>query len=837
MKKDKLASADAAKLRRRAEARLRTAAAKGGPVRKEAETQRIVHELQVHQIELAMQNEELRRSRAEVETGLERYTKLYDFAPVSYLTLGRDGTIIQVNLTGARLLGVERARLKGRHFKFFVCESDRSGFQAFLEKVFASQAKEQYEVALKMEGKGPLNVYMTATASLDGRECRVIMEDITQRKRIEDAQWFVLRCGWPTSGEDFFEALARYLAETLEMDYVCIDRLEGDGLAARTVAVYFDGKFDDNLVYALKDTPCGDVVEKTICSFSRGVRHLFPRDAALQEMMAESYVGTTLWSSRGQPIGLIAVIGRQARKDLNLAEAILKVVSIRAAGELERRQAEAETQRLASFPMLNPNPIIEADEAGHVHFCNPAAERMLPAICLRQPDHPWLSDWESVMRNLREEGSTPMVREVPIGEKWYQQTIHFVEDARRVRIYGLDITGRKRIEEAINRKNTLQTGINRIFNQVLIPGSEAELGKTILSVAEELTGSRLSFIAEIAGDGNLREIAIRHSGRDRCAMIGLIGHRHWPGNLPTRGLFDSVLKNGKSLLCNNPSTHPDSFGVPEGHPVIGSFLAVPLTHAGGTMGMIGVANREGGYRKEEQEDLESLAFTAVQALRHQKAERQVKAALKEKEVLLQEIHHRVKNNMQVVRSLLNLQASTIKDPKMIEHLRETGSRVNAMAIVHETLYQSESLAEIDLGTYLKSLTTSIARIYEPLACRISVSIEAEPVLLGIDQTVPCGLILNELISNAYKHAFPNRSSGEIRINAALTPDHEIALMVSDNGVGLLPGFDARQTRTLGFKLIFGLVESQLDGTFSIEGGPGSRFTILFPRKKMREIQP
>ena len=278
--------------------------------------QRLVQELQVHQVELEMQNDELRQSRAEVEAGLERYTDLYDFAPVGYLTLGRDGAIRQVNLTGAILLGVERARLVGQRFGFFVGEPDRAGFKAFLEKVFGSQSKEVCEVVLLREGKPPLNVHLTATALQDGQECRAVMVDITERKQIENAQLFVLQCGWSNSGEDFFQSLARYLAETLGMDYVCIDRLEGDGLAAKTVAVYVDGKFEDNLAYALKDTPCGDVVGKTICSFPRDVRQLFPRDVALQEMMAESYVGTTLWSSRGQPIGLIAVIGRQPREDL-----------------------------------------------------------------------------------------------------------------------------------------------------------------------------------------------------------------------------------------------------------------------------------------------------------------------------------------------------------------------------------------------------------------------------------------------------------------------------------------------------------------------------------------
>jgi PAS domain S-box-containing protein len=187
MKKDRKNSADASKLRRRAEAKLRADTAKASQTRTEASTQRIVHELQVHHIELEMQNEELRQSRAELEAILERYTDLYDFAPIGYLTLGRDGAIRRVNLTGAHLLGVERARLLGRRLGVFVDESDRAVFHAFLEKVFASQAQEVCEVVLLNQGKGPLSMHFTATVSQNGQECRVVMMDITERKQAEEA--------------------------------------------------------------------------------------------------------------------------------------------------------------------------------------------------------------------------------------------------------------------------------------------------------------------------------------------------------------------------------------------------------------------------------------------------------------------------------------------------------------------------------------------------------------------------------------------------------------------------------------------------------------------------
>ena len=129
------------------------------------------------------------------------------------------------------------------------------------------------------------------------------------------------------------------------MDYVCIDRLQEEELSAETVAIYFDGAIEDNLTYTLKDTPCGDVVGRTICCFPKGVRHLYPQDVVLQEMMAESYVGTTLWSSKGQPIGLVAIIGRQPLANPQLAESMLKLVAVRAAGELERREAEEALQQ------------------------------------------------------------------------------------------------------------------------------------------------------------------------------------------------------------------------------------------------------------------------------------------------------------------------------------------------------------------------------------------------------------------------------------------------------------------------------------------------------------
>ena len=177
---------DAASLRRRAEERLREQQHQTGQARTEADTQRLVHELQVHQIELEMQNEELQKARDEMEAGLEKFSDLYDFAPVGYLTLDREGTIREANLTSASLLGNERSRLVKRRFGLCVSAADLPAFNAFLAKVFESRVRESCEVTLLKEGKPPVELRIEAVAAASGQECRAVLADITEHKRAEN---------------------------------------------------------------------------------------------------------------------------------------------------------------------------------------------------------------------------------------------------------------------------------------------------------------------------------------------------------------------------------------------------------------------------------------------------------------------------------------------------------------------------------------------------------------------------------------------------------------------------------------------------------------------------
>ncbi|HEY5470299.1 MAG TPA: ATP-binding protein [Bacteroidales bacterium] len=319
----------------------KTSTSEAVSVLSDGETLKLIHELEVHQIELEMQNEELLLAKEKSELSVRKYTELYDFSPSGHFKLSKNGIILELNLSGAKILGKERSQLKNSRFAFFVSQYSLPAFNKFLEAVFKLGIKATEEVSLSIDGNMPIYVQLTGIRTNIEDQCLITVSDITERKMISDTQKFLLQCGYPGSGKDFFGSLAKFLAQSLDMDYVCIDKIEGEGLTAQTVAIYNNGKFDANQSYTLRETPCGDVVGKTICCFPKNVRRLFPNDVALQELKAESYVGTTLWSFDGKPIGLIAVIGKKPLNNTSVAEAILKLVAIRAAGELERNQSEA----------------------------------------------------------------------------------------------------------------------------------------------------------------------------------------------------------------------------------------------------------------------------------------------------------------------------------------------------------------------------------------------------------------------------------------------------------------------------------------------------------------
>ncbi len=207
------------------------------------------------------------------------------------------------------------------------------------------------------------------------------------------------------------------------------------------------------------------------------------------------------------------------------------------------------------------------------------------------------------------------------------------------------------------------------------------------------------------------------------------------------------------------------------------------------------------------------------------AEEQIQASLTEKVVLLKEIHHRVKNNLQIVTSLLSLQSSRLEDPKTQNILQECQNRVSSMALIHEQLYQSEDLAKIDLAQYVQNLVANLCNSYDIYNSAIQVKTAIDEIYLNIDTAIPCGLMLNELISNALKHAFPGNRKGEINISLRLENNY-VNLTVSDDGIGISPDLDIDKTTSLGLQLVKALTR-QLQGTLTLKRDIKTEFVIIF----------
>lgn len=210
---------------------------------------------------------------------------------------------------------------------------------------------------------------------------------------------------------------------------------------------------------------------------------------------------------------------------------------------------------------------------------------------------------------------------------------------------------------------------------------------------------------------------------------------------------------------------------------------------------------------------------------HGFTEERLRAALREKEVLLEEVHHRVKNNLQVITSLLGLQARSIKDSATRIKFDESRYRIQAMAILHEILDESSSLAEIDFADYVQRLVAHLVRSYGAIG-RIRTRLRLEPLSCHRDVALPCGLIVNEVLSNALKYAFPGGKAGEVQIELRREPSGRVHLLIADNGIGLPNGCDWETSATLGLRLVRTLAR-QIEAQMQVTGGNGTAFSIEF----------
>ena len=245
-----------------------------------------------------------------------------------------------------------------------------------------------------------------------------------------------------------------------------------------------------------------------------------------------------------------------------------------------------------------------------------------------------------------------------------------------------------------------------------------------------------------------------------------------------------------------------------------------------------VFNEDGSVAGTIESAIEVSALKQAEEMLRER-ENRLEEMLAEKEVLLKEVYHRVKNNLQVVSSLLNLQAVRIEEPGLKAAFQESQSRVRAMSMVHEALYKSDSLSQVNLKTYIRKLAHDLFQTYKTSPARVMLRVNAADILLNINEAIPCGLVLNELITNSLKYAFPDDREGSIILGVRLDGKKNVVLTFGDNGVGLPEDFDIRNAESLGLSLVVKLMEKQLHGTMQIERGKGLKYTFTFTPKAMK----
>ncbi len=221
----------------------------------------------------------------------------------------------------------------------------------------------------------------------------------------------------------------------------------------------------------------------------------------------------------------------------------------------------------------------------------------------------------------------------------------------------------------------------------------------------------------------------------------------------------------------------------------------------------------------------SLLSLVLDVTEQIQAEERLKASLEEKVVLLKEVHHRVKNNLQIISSLLNLQSDYLEDDRSRDIFKVSQNRIESMALIHEKLYQSKDLARINFAEYVQDLVDGLLSSYELNSSNISTNLDVDDSLLSLDAAIPCGLIINELVLNSLKHAFPTGTKGKICITLTKV-EGNLTLSVGDNGIGFPAEVDFQNTKSLGLQLVIALT-NQLKGTVELKKDSGVEFKLTF----------
>jgi PAS domain S-box-containing protein len=394
----------------------------------------------------------------------------------------------------------------------------------------------------------------------------------------------------------------------------------------------------------------------------------------------------------------------------------------------------------------------------------------------------------------------------------------------------LDVTDLRRAQEQ-GRLHHLRLEALLQLNRA-IGRSVDELCRFVVNEAVTLTGSSSGLLGLV--DPEEQTISIRTLQRSRDAYPA---HPESMSDVPVTepALWAQVVRQRHAVVMNGDeeAKRDAAQSLPSFHEEVSRIVAVPAVQDGRTALVLAVANKPDRYSPTDVHQLELLAIGVWFQIRRKRIEeelrtneQQLRVSLEEKEVLLKEIHHRVKNNMQIISSLMNLQKLSIENEEYRAAFTDSQNRIKTMALVHEKLYRSHNLTDINIREYVRSLVTDLVDTYEGGLGRTDVEIRVESIALEIDTAIACGLIVNELVSNSLKYAFDDVQGPWIGVSLEKTRG-EYRLAVTDNGAGLPEHVEPARSMTLGLKLVTNLAQ-QLGGTLTVTRQNGTAFEVRWP---------
>ncbi len=402
----------------------------------------------------------------------------------------------------------------------------------------------------------------------------------------------------------------------------------------------------------------------------------------------------------------------------------------------------------------------------------------------------------------------------------------------------IDITERKEVEKKLEMRSEFEKLVTAIStNFINLPSEKInnEINKTLLSIGEFAAVDQ-SYVVLYSADK--KHMSMTH---EWCSSVATPLLQSSQGLLVKDYRWHTAqIESRETIYITDKSDIPANAG-----PFLKSLdsrgstslIHVPIAYGGKAFGFVGMESQQAD--KTWPVDiivlLRMVGDILANALERKRVEEQLNASLEEKEVLLKEIHHRVKNNMQVISSLLNLQSSRIKSPEILEMFKESQDRIRSMSLIHERLYQSADLARIEFSQYIQNLSKYLFQSYRIDPESVVLKTDVRDVSLDINKAIPCGLIINELVSNSLKYAFSQVKDSNKKkvkkgeINIKLTADDgKVMLLVKDNGIGLPVGLDIETTDSFGLQLVTTLV-AQLNGRMNISRKPGTTFKITFDK--------